>query len=147
MTPPYKRGDFVWCNYPQHENSVAPGPRHVGYVAIATEGSIRGSDYAAILAYTSSQTWSGPTPPGVRRFSRDEAQTVGQQRPFHIDLRRSAFVPITAEWFPRLNEADRGVIGRAPQKLVKELEATLRRIYEHSPQNIERLGPLWPRRR
>ena len=83
----------------------------------------------------------------MRTFSRDEAQTMGQNKPFTMDLRRIAFLPITPEWFPRLNEPDHGVLGRAPAKVRQELQAIAESIYRRSPQNVEELGPLRTRRK
>jgi len=98
-----------------------------------------------MLAYTTSQPWVGPKPPGVRSFTRAEAAGMGQDKPFTVDLRRMAFVPVTREWFPLLNTADHGVVGRAPKQLRQELEATAMQIFSRHPQNVEQFGPLWPR--
>jgi hypothetical protein len=39
------------------------------------------------------------------------------QRPFHIDLRCLARVPLTIAWFPDLDQAGRGVVAMAGQRL------------------------------
>lgn len=49
------------------------------------------------LAYTTSQPWSGPKPPGIYAYDRDAAAKMGHDRPFTLDLRRLAAVPVTAE--------------------------------------------------
>jgi hypothetical protein len=108
---PYRSGDFVWSNFPEQENPVRPGPRHIGYVALSTSGD---HVNAIFLAYTTSQPWAGAKPFGMYHFDRATAAGIGQSRSFTLDLRRMALVPATAEWFPDLPSADRGIVGRAP---------------------------------
>jgi hypothetical protein len=114
----------------------------VGYVAGTTSGTRVG---AVILAYTSSQPWTGPTPPGVEGFDLDAAANMGQSRAFTLDLRRMAFVPATADWFPDLTATDHGIVVRAPERLRQELEKAAKELFRRSPEVIERLGPPWRR--
>jgi hypothetical protein len=141
---PYRSGDFVWSNYPQRENPARPGPRHVGYVALST-GSY--SDGTVWLAFTTSQPWNGPKPFGVYSVDRGTAAAMGQSRPFTLDLRRIANVPVTSEWFPDLDAPAHGIVGRAPERLRLAYEAALTELARRRPENIERLGPLTPRSR
>ncbi len=141
---PYRPGDFVWSNYPQREDPARPGPRHVGYVA-ASVGA--GNAAAVWLAYTTSQPWTGPRPSGVYSIDRDRAAGMGQPRPFTLDLRRVAAVPVTAEWFPELDAPDHGIVGRAPERLRLAYEAALTELARRRPENLEMLGPRSPRPR
>jgi hypothetical protein len=70
---------------------------------------------------------------------------MGQSRPFTLDLRRIAPLPVTEEWFPDLDTPDHGILGRAPEKLRLLYEAALTELARRRPENIERLGPLSPR--
>jgi hypothetical protein len=99
------------------------------------------------LAYTTSQPWSGPKPPGIYAYDRDAAAKMGHDRPFTLDLRRLAAVPVTAEWFPDLTAPHRGVVGQAPEQVRMELEAATKDLFRRRPEIIERLGSLWPGRR
>jgi hypothetical protein len=89
-------------------------------------------------------TRSVRTPPGLYSFGREAAASMGQSRPFTLDLRHLAAIPITVEWFPNLNTQNHGTIGRAPERLRNELEAAIKELFRRHPENIERLGPLWP---
>ncbi len=110
---PYCTGDFVWSNFPERENPARPGPCHIGYVALSTTSDQLN---AVVLAYTTSQPWTGPKPPGLFSFNRDMAIIMGQARAFTLDLRRLAIVPVTVEWFSDLPSPDHGVVGRAPER-------------------------------
>jgi hypothetical protein len=78
-------------------------------------------------------------------FDRAAAAEIGQSRPFTLDLRRMAAVPVTVGSFPNLNTPSHGTIGRAPEKLRIMLESAARQLFGRRPENIERLGPLWRR--
>jgi hypothetical protein len=54
-----------------------------------------------------------------------------------------ALLPITSEWFPDLKAADRGIVGRTPERLRLELEKAATDLFRRRPELIERLGPLW----
>jgi hypothetical protein len=141
---PYRLGDFVWSNYPQRENPAQPGPRHVGYVALSTSSD---TEDIVWLAFTTSQPWVQSRPPGVYSIDRDTAAGMGQPKPFTLDLRRMANLPVTAEWFPELGTPGHGIVGRAPERLRLVYEAALAELARRHPQNIERLGPLTRRPR
>lgn len=142
---PYRAGDFIWCAFPEHENPARPGPRHLAYALLVYDATATSSG-SIVAAYTTSRPWPGgiTLPRGVFRFDRQEAAALGQARAFMLDVRRLAYVPIAARWFPHLDRPDRGIQGRAPkstrQKIWREAEEPLTR---HS-ELIERLGPFWP---
>jgi hypothetical protein len=139
---PWHAGDFVWSNFPAREDPARPGPRHPGYVTLSSNSSPAN---AVFLAYTTSQPWTGPRPFGLYAFDRESAAEMGQSRPFTLDLRRMAAVPVTVEWFPNLNTASHGTIRRAPEKLRIIPESAAKQLFSRRPENIERLGPLWRR--
>lgn len=95
-----------------------------------------------LLAYTSSGSWRGSalrTPPGVIEFDEAEAKKVGQKA-FHIDLRTLAKVTLTLDWFPRLDQADRGVVGIAGEKAKKRILHVAKGLVAVSPEIIETRG-------
>jgi hypothetical protein len=138
---PYRSGDFVWSNFPERENPARPGPRHVAYVALSTTTALGGT---VLVAFTSSQPWAGPRPPGLYNIDRETAAAMGQSRPFTLDLRRIAPLPVTEDWFPDLNTSDHGILGRAPEGFRVVYEAALTELARRRPENIEHLGPLSP---
>ena len=79
--------------------------------------------YGVMTAYTTSQPWSGALPHGVIAFDSTEAASLGQARAFVLDLRRLAYLPLTATWFPRAGEDGAGVLGRAPKALRDRVNA------------------------
>jgi hypothetical protein len=144
---PFRRGDFVWCAFPQHEAPAQPGPRHLGYT-VAVFGATSpgaGHDFSALVAYTTSQPWTQAVcPPGVFVFDRQTAVGFGQARAFVLDLRRLAFVPITPAWFPWLDQPGGDIQGRASAHWQQQLKQTAENLLTRRPEVIERLGPLWP---
>jgi hypothetical protein len=80
-------------------------------------------------------------------FDEASAATMGQGRRFMLDLRRLAALHLTSEWFPDLDRAGHGIVGRAPGRLRMELEAAAIDLFRRRPEIIERLGPGWPGRR
>jgi hypothetical protein len=98
-----------------------------------------------VLADTTSQPWTGRRrPPGIREFDRETAAGMGHGRAFVLHLRRMTAPPVTVAWFPDLHVADRGIVGRAPERLRLELETAATDLFRRRPEIIERLGPLWP---
>jgi len=61
--------------------------------------------YGVMIAYTTSQPWTGSLPQGALVFDREEAASLGQARAFVLDLRRLAYLPLTATWFPQAGQA------------------------------------------
>ena len=138
--PALRQGDFVWCAFPEREAPLRPGPLHVAYVlAVATVGGGHG----VMAAYTTSQPWAGALPPGVIAFDGEEAAGLGQTRAFVLDLRRLAYLPLTATWFPRMGETGAGVLGRAPKALRDRANAIATELAKRRPETLSRGGPLW----
>lgn len=98
-----------------------------------------------MLAYTTSQAWVGQLPWGVRRFDEGQALALGQDKAFVMDLRRIAYVPISAAWFPQINDADRGIVGRASSGLKTAISIESAGIFKKRAEIIQKLGPSWPR--
>jgi hypothetical protein len=99
--------------------------------------------YGLMAAYTTSQPWSGALPQGVVVFDAAEAASLGQARAFVLDLRRLAYLPLTATWFPRLGEMGAGVLGRAPKALRAQVNAMMIELAKRRPESLGRSGPLW----
>jgi hypothetical protein len=58
-----------------------------------------------MVAYTAtSQPWSGALRHGVMIFDSAEAAGLGRAPAFVLDLRRLAYLPLTAAWFTRTGE-------------------------------------------
>lgn len=95
----------------------------------------------AFLCYTTSQPWVGSVPLGVFRVDREAALGNGQFRPFTIDLRRMATVPVTEAWFPDLGQPNHGLVGRASERVRLLYEAGMLELAHRYPRNIEHLGP------
>ncbi len=144
IAPPFQAGDFVWSAFPERENPARPGPLHLAYT-LAVSGVAGGSLLSALCAYTTSQPWpGGAIPLGVRAFDRQEAAGLGQARPFVMDLRRLAFVPIAPAWFPQLDTPGAGIQGHATKALQRSLMQTTTELLIRRSELVERLGPLWP---
>nr|WP_294545952.1 hypothetical protein [uncultured Rhodopila sp.] len=137
---PYRSGDFVWCAFPQRENPARPGPMHLTYV-LATTGRA-----SVLAAYKTSRLSTETAAParGRFKFSRDQALELGQQRAFELNLQRLAFVPMTAVWFPGLNQPDKGIQSHAPKRLQQQIWQAAEVILTRHDELVERLGPLWP---
>jgi hypothetical protein len=106
-------GAFVWTNFPfghppKTRSEAGPSP-HIAYHL--------GSDAMGLvmLADTRSGRWRGAAiakPPSIVEFTGAEAVKLNQKA-FHIDLRTLAKVRLTAAWFPRWADRDRGIVGIA----------------------------------
>lgn len=110
--------------------------------------SVGENGFYALIAYTTSQPWRHEAlPPGVFVIDQSIAASFGQGRAFVLDLRRLAFVPLTALWFPRLGRPDRGVQGRAALQWQRRFKQVADDLLSRRAEIIERLGPSWPGRR
>lgn len=119
---------------------MRPGTLHVAYtLAVA---AVAGG-YAVMAAYTTSQPWVGAHPQGVIAFDSSEAAGLGQARAFVLDLRRLAYLPLTAAWFPRVSEEGAGVLGRAPKALRDRVLVMTTELAKRRPETLSRSGPLW----
>lgn len=133
-----RHGDFVWCAFPGREAPLRPWPLHVASTLAVAEV---GNRFGVMAAFTASQPWDGPLPSGVLPFTAEEAATLGQARAFVLDLRRLAYLPLSATWFPRLAEPGRGVLGRAPKALRERVNAVAAELVRRRPEALTR--PLW----
>ncbi len=69
---------------------------------------------------------------------------MGQTRAFMPDLRRIAYIPVDAAWFPDLNDTNHGIAGRAVEKLRIDLEGAAKELFVRHSGNVEKPGPRWP---
>ncbi|TDG26739.1 hypothetical protein [Paracraurococcus ruber] len=95
-----------------------------------------------LLAYSSSGRWRGAgpgLPVGVIEFDAAAAQRVNQ-RPFHLDLRCLARVLLTEAWFPRLREAERGMVALADRALRERVLREAEALAARNPRVIEIRG-------
>lgn len=143
---PYRPGQFVWCLYPFREFPDRPGPlRHIGYVLDVVQ---RGSKLLVAAAlYTTTSPWPthAPLPRGVIAIREQQARAIGQ-RPFFIDARRIAYMPVNEAFFPDLQQSDKGVVGEATPGLVHKVEAAVVELLKR-PDLLELLGPERPTHR
>lgn len=141
----------MWCSFPQRENPAVPGPGHVAYtLAVSGVTTASGSqEFSTLVAYTTSRPWTSPTCPlGVFLFDAQAAASLGQARAFVMDLRRLAAVPVTVDWFPRLDHRPGGGGGGVLGHLAKSQQPQYLQVAEtlltRRSEIAERLGPLWP---
>ena len=95
-----------------------------------------------MLAYTSSvqRRWGTERVPlGVIEFDAKAAAAVNQ-RPFHIDLRCLARVPMSAARLPRLNQGNRGIVAWADRALQARINEVSSELARRSPGDIETRG-------
>ena len=133
-------GSFVWTLFPFGPPD-RPGP--VLHIAFVLTVDTKPATPQVILAYTGSGTWRGSTdavPQGVINFSEAEAKVVGQ-KPFHMDLRCLAQVPLTAAWFPDLTQPGHGVVGVVGARLQTRIEKMLQELVMRNRSLIELRGP------
>jgi hypothetical protein len=99
---------------------LLPGPKlRIGYVL-----DVSPSMMTAML-YTTTARWTDDRLPlGVICIGERQARELGQ-KPFAIDVRCAAFLPITIDFFPQLMHAGRGVQGAAPAGVERKIKAVL----------------------
>lgn len=140
---PIPSGCFVWTMFPFGPPAPPdrPGPvRHIAYV-LATDSNPKVP--MLLMAYTSSGPWRGATarlPLGVIEFDDAAARAVGQ-KPFHIDLRCLAQVPLAMRWFPDLGQTGFGIIGTAGARLRERIDVMLSDLVTRNRDLIEVRGP------
>ncbi len=136
-------GCFVWTMFPfgPPDPPDQPGPtRHIAYV-LATDSAPRVP--VLLLAYTSSGPWRGASaqvPQGVMQFDAAAAGALGQ-RPFHLDLRCLAQVPLTSRWFPDMKQPSLGVVGTAGARLRARIDVAFGDLVARNRDVIEIRGP------
>jgi hypothetical protein len=127
VTPAHRPGQFVWCRFPTAEQPEAPGPKsRIGYILAVRR--IGRADVAAML-YTTTARWPSDAarPLGVIPIDEPRARAIGQ-KPFMIDVRTAAALPITIEFFPHLERDDRGIQGVASAGLSRKIESVLEEL-------------------
>jgi hypothetical protein len=77
-------------------------------------------------------------------FDRQAATSLGQARAFVMDLRRLAALPVSLEWFPRLDQPNSGILGHMPKSRQRQYLQVVEDLLMRRSEIIERLGPLWP---
>ena len=115
-------GAFVKALFLLDEQPRRPDLLHICYCLGVTPS-------LAIVAYTTSRPWppGAPTPLGIRLFAAEEARLL-DQRPFVLDLRRLAKLPLGRTWFPEIETPGRGVVAMAPPILRDEINRELARL-------------------
>ena len=113
-------GAFVKGLFPLDERPRRPGMLHICYCLGVTPR-------LAIVAYTTSRPWPAgtPTPLGIRLF---EGARSLNQRPFVLDLRRLAKLPLSKTWFPEIDTPGRGIVAVAPLPLRDEINQELAQL-------------------
>ena len=72
------------------------------------------------------------------------AQKSGNRTAFFIDVRKRAFMPLSAEYFPELDRPGFGVVGRADKALFAEARRQFILVNERHKELIVNLGPRRP---
>jgi hypothetical protein len=134
-------GSFIWCRFPLREQPHLPGPAdhlHLAYVQDVTVNRL-------LTIYTTSVTWdpSVPTPTGVMLVDAPQAKSLGQ-KPFVLDARRLALLPLTEDWFPHLSKPNHGIVAIAPIAFQKEVTRTAYAAALRAS-HMELLGPHTPK--
>jgi hypothetical protein len=114
--------------------------RHIAYV-LATDS--KPNPPMLLLAYTSSGPWRGSAPQspfGVINFDTITAKALGQ-RPFHMDLRCLAQVPLTPRWCPDLDRPGHGIEGKAGARQRDRIDAMLSDLLARHRDLIDVRGP------
>jgi hypothetical protein len=140
--PIFPVGSFVWCRFPLRESPRVPGPKdhlHLAYVA-ATQG-----DDQILTIYTTSVTWDPSTPVavGVIVVPEELASLMGQ-KPFYLDTRRVALLPVTKDWFPSLEGGQPVIVSRANKTFRAEVDRVVTDVLTRHHQLVERYGPGVP---
>ncbi len=100
-----------------------------------------GRDVFVATLYTTTAHWPGdtPLPLGVIPIAGQQAEKLSQ-RPFVTDARSIALLPIVADFFPHMADADHGVKGEAPTGLARRITAVLAEMQRRQV-TVEVRGP------
>jgi hypothetical protein len=79
---------------------------------------------------------------GVVIVNAEKSRAMGQ-KPFVLDARRLALLPLTDLWFPELSKPDRGIVAIAPAAFRKEVTQAAYAAASRAS-HIELLGPKAP---
>lgn len=144
---PFAPGQFVWCRFPYFEAPLAPGDKE-RIVYVVDVRQLAGRNLLTVVSlYTTTRAWDPdlPLPPGVIPVSAATAVRM-KQKPFVIDARRIAFLPVNEAFFPRLGAPAGAVLFEAEGSFRRKVENVLAKLVNR-PDLIQILGPDAPARR
>ncbi|MBL9035787.1 MAG: hypothetical protein JNN33_13545 [Rhodospirillaceae bacterium] len=147
MSPPFQPGQFVWCRFPFFEAPLSPGEKErIVYVADIRQHPAR-RVLTVMSLYTTTRTWDADAarPLGIIPVDAAAAARMNQ-KPFVIDARRIAFVPLDEAFFPRLRTPDAAIVSTAPPAFRRQVENALARLAGRADL-VQQLGPDMPGRR
>lgn len=144
MEPPFSPRQFVWCQFPYMEEPLRPGPEeHIGYIADIRQ--ISGNPHFTVMSiYTTTTPWEPEVklPFGVLPIQSAMAQKMNQKG-FVLDARRVAFIPVSRDFFPRLDAPEKGIVHTASRGFHHLVENTLVQLARR-PELVVKLGPDAP---
>jgi hypothetical protein len=145
--PPFEPRQFVWCRFPFFEDPLRPGPQeHIAYIVDLRE--IREHAHLTVMSlYTTTRPWQPGVklPLGVLPVEPALARTM-KQKAFVIDARKIAFLPLTPDFFPRLDRPDKGIVHTASERFHTLVRNILMELAKR-PDLVVPLGPDAPHRR
>ena len=140
----FRPGHFVWSNFPYEEDPLKPGPEeHLVYISRLAQ--LPNGTIVATCVYTTSRPWnrSEKPPIGIIPIGGEFAAQL-EQRPFVIDARRIAYVPINLDFFRHLNTPTHGILKKkAPLRLQEAVLNVMADVSKRPEYKIE-LGPYRP---
>ena len=86
----------------------------------------------------------GTLPAGVIRVSAVRAETSGNRKPFFIDTRITAFVPLTTDFVPDINLPSSGLIAASDRGLWQKVPEEFRTLNERHREQLVSVGPFRP---
>lgn len=140
-------GQFAWCRFPYFEAPLTPGDKE-RVVYIADIRQLAGRKLLTVMSlYTTTRAWETGVPPplGIIPVAADMAARM-KQKPFVIDARRIAFVPVTEDFFPRLRSPAGAAVFAAEKPFRRQVENVLAKLAQR-PDLVQLLGPDAPTRR
>ncbi|MBF0395119.1 MAG: hypothetical protein HQL38_20785 [Alphaproteobacteria bacterium] len=152
--PQIQAGQFVRCQFPYQEDYRVPDPKeHIGFVLFVDSVKIDGKPVdRALVAYTTSIKDFDPNrkyQDGTIPFSPSAAKRLGQEKPFLLDLLKTAWLPVNKRFFPLLDNPERLVV-KNPEQTQCQANGFLSKIVEKyvavRQKQVPRvvLGPLVP---
>jgi hypothetical protein len=138
--PPVGTGHFIWSHFPKRESPALPSDeRHIALCIRRFRHRTQGYVLAAVFT-TTRPRGDRPKAKGEIEISKEQAAQLGQPSAFRIDVRRIAAMPLTTDFFPDLEQPDRGIRGRS-EKLANAAFRLFQEIVANEPELIEVLGP------
>ena len=133
---PYQKGDFVKVNFPFDDRPTEPAKSpHTGYVLMQT---MQGGKPHLVVLYTTSKVQEnapgvhqGHVPKGVVHVDQETSRYLEQQKPFLIDGRKVAILPLEPAWFPDMPD---GRHGRPAHKALRsKIDVNFEEVTTRSP--------------